>query len=92
RQPRAGCEILPSPFRPHVPASDRLRAWTSPFSDNYDLLLNSHFSTRAVNKAQELLFSALEPNTRTNYGAGLLRFHQFCDEEGIPDSMRMPAP
>ncbi|KAJ7269505.1 hypothetical protein C8J57DRAFT_1435519 [Mycena rebaudengoi] len=29
--------------------------------------------------------------TRKSYGAGLLRFHQFCDREGFGEDARMPA-
>jgi hypothetical protein len=29
--------------------------------------------------------------TRESYGAGLLRFHQFCDREGFDEAARMPA-
>jgi hypothetical protein len=31
------------------------------------------------------------PKTLESYGAGLLRFHQFCDQESIPENRRMPA-
>ncbi|KAF8824690.1 hypothetical protein HHX47_DHR7000678 [Lentinula edodes] len=30
-------------------------------------------------------------DTQQAYGAGLLRFNQFCDAEGIPEASRMPA-
>ncbi|KIO19287.1 hypothetical protein M407DRAFT_82974, partial [Tulasnella calospora MUT 4182] len=29
--------------------------------------------------------------TRSNYGAGLIRFHEFCDSRDIPESESMPA-
>ena len=32
-----------------------------------------------------LMLAGLEPGTAKNYGAGLLRFTQFCDELGVPD-------
>jgi hypothetical protein len=34
---------------------------------------------------------SLDTNTRSNYGAGLLRFMQFCDSINIPEAERMPA-
>ncbi|KZT29214.1 hypothetical protein NEOLEDRAFT_1239211 [Neolentinus lepideus HHB14362 ss-1] len=92
RRPPTGCEISPSPFRPDVPAIDRLRAWTSPYLEYFNRRLRQHLSPLAANKTQELVFAALEPNTRTSCGAGLLRFHEFCDSEGIPESLRMPEP
>lgn len=39
---------------------------------------------------QDLLSSSTE-DTRSAYGAGLLRFNQFCNKEEIPESRRMPA-
>lgn len=40
----------------------------------------------------DLVLTGLEPKTASNYGAGLLRFTQFCDELRIPEERRMPAP
>ncbi|KIP08778.1 hypothetical protein PHLGIDRAFT_68737, partial [Phlebiopsis gigantea 11061_1 CR5-6] len=37
------------------------------------------------------LLRSLEPRTRKNYGTRLLRFTQFCNLRGIPESQRMPA-
>ena len=37
-----------------------------------------------------MLFS-LDKNTHSNYGAGLLRFAQYCDTHSIPECSRMPA-
>ncbi|KAI5981618.1 DNA breaking-rejoining enzyme [Pisolithus albus] len=37
------------------------------------------------------MLQSLDPNTRSNYGAGLLRFTQFCDDMSIAESERMPA-
>ncbi|EPQ53624.1 hypothetical protein GLOTRDRAFT_15128, partial [Gloeophyllum trabeum ATCC 11539] len=91
RKPRDGCEILPSPFRPHVAAVDRLRAWTSPYALDTDSLLRQELSPSTANTVQDLVFAALEPSTLSTYAAGLLRFHQFCDAEGIPEGHRMPA-
>ncbi|TFK50272.1 DNA breaking-rejoining enzyme, partial [Heliocybe sulcata] len=91
RKPRADCDIAPSPYRPHVAAVDRLRAWTSPHSTCLDSRLRLELSPGTANAVQHLLFTALEPSTLTTYGPGLLRFHQFCDSEGIPESSRMPA-
>jgi len=34
---------------------------------------------------------ALAPNTKATYGAGPMRFTQFCDEWGISEEARMPA-
>ena len=39
----------------------------------------------------EVMLSSLEPKTRSNYGASLLRFTQFCDLLAIPKNDRCPA-
>ncbi|KAJ7245574.1 hypothetical protein C8J57DRAFT_1190911 [Mycena rebaudengoi] len=39
----------------------------------------------------EVLLQTQVTETRESYGAGLLRFHQFCDRELIPESSRLPA-
>ncbi|KAG0694632.1 DNA breaking-rejoining enzyme [Suillus ampliporus] len=38
------------------------------------------------------MLASIETKTHKNYGAGLLRFHQYCDERKIPETHRMPAP
>ncbi|KAG1776704.1 DNA breaking-rejoining enzyme [Suillus placidus] len=37
------------------------------------------------------MIQLLDEDTRSNYGAGLLRFTQFCDLHNIPESNCMPA-
>lgn len=39
----------------------------------------------------KLAQSSLEKSTLKNYGSGLFRFHQFCNEREIPESSHMPA-
>ncbi|KAG1719864.1 DNA breaking-rejoining enzyme, partial [Suillus paluster] len=38
-----------------------------------------------------VMVRSLDADTRSNYGAGLLRFTQFCDSINIPEAERMPA-
>jgi hypothetical protein len=35
--------------------------------------------------------AALDKDTRTSYGTGLLRFTQYCDAEGISKADRVPT-
>ncbi|KAJ7253474.1 hypothetical protein C8J57DRAFT_1437303 [Mycena rebaudengoi] len=49
--------------------------------------INPHLQARIF---ESLLDSTVE-DTRQSYGAGLLRFHQFCDAQGISEALRMPA-
>lgn len=37
------------------------------------------------------MLQSLDHSTRSNYGAGLLRFTQFCDLLALPEESRMPA-
>jgi len=77
-------------FRPHVLASERLRLWVSPHAlSNRNRV--SQIPSSAASILLDVMLSSLEPKTRSNYGAGLLRFHQFCDQLGIPEHDRCPA-
>ncbi|KAJ7710880.1 hypothetical protein B0H17DRAFT_914695 [Mycena rosella] len=51
----------------------------------------SGFSLDLQRRIYEGLLSAHVPETRESYGAGLLRFHQFCDREAVDELARMPA-
>ncbi len=37
------------------------------------------------------MLASVTEDTRESYGAGLLRFTQFCDAENVPENARMPA-
>jgi hypothetical protein len=47
-------------------------------------------ASRQLEVYEGLLASTAE-NTRTSYGAGLLRFHQYCDRHDVSEHRRMPA-
>ncbi|KAJ7700117.1 hypothetical protein B0H17DRAFT_899702, partial [Mycena rosella] len=92
RRPNKGNELAQSDFRPPVPADRRVLFWTSPHS----VLVHSQMLAQGVNphlqtKIYELLLDSTVEETRQSYGAGLLRFHQFCDMQGISEVLRMPA-
>ncbi|KAJ7466051.1 hypothetical protein FB451DRAFT_1402456 [Mycena latifolia] len=91
RKPRAGCEIANNELRPHVAALDRLRTWTSPFGIEHDTDFRKQLPADVVNKTYAALFASFAPETHSNYAAGLLRFHQFCDLHEISERARMPA-
>ncbi|KAJ3816863.1 hypothetical protein F5880DRAFT_1493803, partial [Lentinula raphanica] len=42
-------------------------------------------------EAEKLVGSGITIETKTSYAAGLLRWHQFCDEENVPEEDHMPA-
>ncbi|KAF7314413.1 hypothetical protein MKEN_00914100 [Mycena kentingensis (nom. inval.)] len=92
RKPRAQNAILPSHFRPNVPADRRILMWTSPHSEAVHARMKKlSISPTLQLRIYETLLRAHEATTCEGYGAGLLRFHQFCDRQHIPESARMPA-
>ncbi|GBE86646.1 hypothetical protein SCP_0905260 [Sparassis crispa] len=92
RQPRSGNQITPSLFRPHVLARDRLALWSTPHAVRFRSALATKLSYAATIQLFDVMLSSLDASTRKNYGAGLLRFTQFCDCLGISEDLRMPAP
>lgn len=91
RKPVKGNSITPSSFRPHVLAADRLVLWTTPTTVPFQRSLESQLPQTPVLKMFQVMICSLDEGTRSNYGAGLLRFTQFCDRHSIPESSRMPA-
>ena len=82
---------LPSLWCPHVLASERLQRW---------LPMNGHESTRAipsnltaadVQQISVVIGKLWEESTLAAYGSGLLKYHVFCDQKGIPEAKRAPA-
>lgn len=78
-------------FRPHVAAANRLGTWSSPFSQAKDAEFRKDLPDELVDRTFAVIFAAFAPETQQTYGAGLLRFHQFCDRYELPETSRMPA-
>jgi hypothetical protein len=74
-----------------VPADLRLILWTTPHSLHVQDSLGNEISQHLQTKIFEKLLSATSDASRQSYGAGLLRFTQFCDRENISEALRMPA-
>jgi hypothetical protein len=91
RKPKKDSRIAPSALRPHVLASDRLLLWTTPHSHSFQKTLEAQFPSSAVLKLFQVMLCSLDRDTRSNYGAGLLRFTQYCDLNSVPETDRMPA-
>lgn len=91
RKPRKDASITPSAHRPHVLASERVFLWTTPHGFNSQHELEQLFPESDILKMFFVLTQSLDENTRSNYGAGLLRFTQYCDKLRIPENQRMPA-
>jgi hypothetical protein len=80
-----------SSYRPHVLASDQLRFWSSPYTVSRQNAIISHIPATISANLMDVMLVSLEEKTRSNYGAGLLRFTQFCDTHGIAEADRCPA-
>jgi len=91
RKPASGREITHNSLRPQVAAADRLFSWHTPHSINHDNELIQRLPEPLVDTAKLAIRGAFAPSTRSTYGAGILRFNQFCDRWSIPESDRMPA-
>lgn len=92
KKPRITHSINQSPLRPHVLASDRLRDWTTPYGLQFRAMLSKTTSPESARRVVDTMLASLEESSRKNYGAGLLRFTQFCDIMSVPEDARMPAP
>jgi hypothetical protein len=84
-------KLCDSPFRPQVLAQNCIATWHTPFSFSTIQHLKSSFPPQVIFRWQEVLSASVENRTRRNYGAGLLRFAQFCDHYKIPENQHMPA-
>ncbi|KIY52607.1 DNA breaking-rejoining enzyme, partial [Fistulina hepatica ATCC 64428] len=82
--------IASSPFRPSCPASEHIFRWKSPAALQLDEMLRQDSELIRLGYWTNLQEAYAEATCST-YGMGLLRFHQFCDRCGIPESRRMPA-
>lgn len=92
RKPKKNNSIALSSLRPHVLARDRVRIWSAPHSSSFHSLILLHLPMDDALNLLDVMLASIEVKTRENYGAGLLRFHQYCDSRRIPESLRMPAP
>lgn len=79
--------LRPSEFRPPCKAEDRIIIWKGPntppsFSGttNNEFLHNIH-----------RLACAASIKDRGSYGAGLRKFHLFCDIFSVPENLRLPT-
>jgi hypothetical protein len=91
RKPKTDNAYSSSVFRPHVPASDRLRYWSSPHAIAHHHHVLSQIPVSSASNLTNVMLLSLEEKTRSNYGAGLLRFTQFCDANNISERQRCPA-
>ncbi|KAF5386015.1 hypothetical protein D9615_002211 [Tricholomella constricta] len=79
-----------SSLHPPVLADQHILLWTAPYSHRARSSLDK-VSPCLQSNIFECLLESVSDSTRQSYGAGLLRFTQFCDREHIAEHQRMPA-
>ena len=88
-----GLTPLPSVMRPHCLARDRLKR-CFPEKSRRPVGLNGEplpFSEEDLQRVLTALSFAWAEKTLESYGSGLLVFHVFCDNRGVPEASRAPA-
>ncbi|KAG2143567.1 uncharacterized protein EDB93DRAFT_1251982 [Suillus bovinus] len=92
QKPKKNNILAHSTLRPHILACDRVHIWSAPHSTSFHSSVLSHLPFDDVLKLLDVMLISIEVKTHENYGAGLLRFHQYCDSRRIPEQLRMLAP
>jgi hypothetical protein len=65
--------------------------WETPFFISSLHRLASFVPLETILRWWDVISASVEEQTHENYGAGLLRFTQFCDKHNIHENLRMPA-
>ena len=82
---------LPSLRRPHVLASERLQRWLPMNGRESTRAIPSNLTAADVQQISVVIGKSWEESTLAAYGSGLLNYHVFCDQKGIPEAERAPA-
>ncbi|KAG2153837.1 hypothetical protein DEU56DRAFT_726100 [Suillus clintonianus] len=77
--------LNPSPFRPHCRAEERLFLWRGPNTPPLATIAHPIIEHIAS------LASRASLRDTASYGAGLRKFHLFCDIFSVPEHDRLPA-
>ena len=80
----------PSHLRPHCLAKDRLKLWT-PAPPAPSQGGTPTISEGECKRIKSTMLHVWEEDTQVVYGAGLLMWHCFCDENGTSEEARAPA-
>ena len=81
----ARLELRPSPLRPQCKAEERLFLWIGVNRPPKPTINHPAIETLAA------LASCASLKDAMNYGAGLRKYHIFCDTFSIPEAARLPA-
>ena len=91
RRPKLGCSITHNELCPNVRAKDRIHAWSSPYANAKRSERSLTLPPEVIEWGEKLTIAGLADSTKEAYGAGLLRFNQFCDMLDISEDQRMPT-
>ncbi|KAH7880200.1 uncharacterized protein C8R40DRAFT_1191161, partial [Lentinula edodes] len=91
RKPLPNNSITPNILHPNVRARDRLQVWDTPFTISKCTLISSIYPPEILELGKKATSAGLADSTKQSYGAGPLRWNQFCDEMSINENLRMPA-
>jgi hypothetical protein len=68
-----------------------MHAWTTPYSQERRLKDSNPYPKEVYEAAELIWCKGLVDPTKSNYGAGVLRFNQYCDKRRIPERLCMPV-
>lgn len=80
----------PHPFRPSVPAHERLFFWISPASRAVRRTLVTNYTLSQLLQYDTAITKSWAASTRTTYGGALADWIRWCDTNSIPESRRLP--
>ncbi|KAJ3774000.1 hypothetical protein FB446DRAFT_686865 [Lentinula raphanica] len=91
RRTKERSSIIPNPLRPNVRAKDRIHTCSTPYSIQQRSSNIEKYPLDLIESGQKAVSAGLADSTKSSYGAGILRFNQFCDSMGVAENLQMPA-
>ena len=82
---------IPSPRHPHVLASEHLQLWIPLHGQESATDTPLSLTSDDVHQIAIVIGKSWEESTLAAYGSGLLNFHIYCDQKGIPEEEHAPA-
>ena len=82
---------IPSTYRPHCLARDRLELWKPAVTRPQHSTPTPILSPKDLAQIEQTISHAWADTTKETYGTGLLAYHAFCDSRNIPDLQRAPT-
>ena len=80
----------PSQLHPHCMAKDQLQSWIPALSAQVTPSMPA-LDEAGRDHVKDTMMHAWEEETRISYGLGLLMWHVFCNDKGVPETQRALA-